>query len=299
MIDPSYIRSYKSYLRLERSMSAHTISAYMGDLAKLEQYFDFVDQKKDLKHTTTDEIKQFISWINDLGMLASSQSRVLSGLKSLFGFLVLERIIEEDPTALVEMPRITKKIPSTLHIEEINAMVEAIDSSKPEGMRNKALLEVLYGCGLRVSELMNLQISNIFATEEYIKVIGKGNKERIIPIGTTALKFIRIYLEEVRVHINVKKGYEDIVFLNRLGTSISRITVFNIVKELAEKAGIEKIVSPHTFRHSFATHLIEGGADLRAVQEMLGHTSIITTEIYTHINRDYLKGIITEFHSRS
>ena len=280
-------------------MSAHTISAYMGDLAKLEQYFDFVDQKKDLKLTTTDDIKQFISWINDLGMLASSQSRVLSGLKSLFSFLVLERIIEEDPTALVEMPRITKKIPSTLQIEEINAMVAAIDSSKPEGMRNKALLEVLYGCGLRVSELINLQISNIFATEEYIKVIGKGNKERIIPIGTTALKFIRIYLEEVRVHISVKKGYEDIVFLNRLGTSISRITVFNIVKELAEKAGIKKVVSPHTFRHSFATHLIEGGADLRAVQEMLGHTSIITTEIYTHINRDYLKGIITEFHSRS
>lgn len=280
-------------------MSAHTISAYMGDLAKLEQYFDFVDQKKDLKLTTTDDIKQFISWINDLGMLASSQSRVLSGLKSLFGFLVLERIIEEDPTVLVEMPRITKKIPSTLQIEEINAMVAAIDSSKPEGMRNKALLEVLYGCGLRVSELINLQISNIFATEEYIKVIGKGNKERIIPIGTTALKFIRIYLEEVRVHISVKKGYEDIVFLNRLGTSISRITVFNIVKELAEKAGIKKVVSPHTFRHSFATHLIEGGADLRAVQEMLGHTSIITTEIYTHINRDYLKGIITEFHSRS
>ncbi|RZK69693.1 MAG: site-specific tyrosine recombinase XerD [Pedobacter sp.] len=299
MIDPSYLRSYKSYLRLERSMSAHTISAYMGDLAKLEQYFDFVDQKKDLKHTTTDDIKQFISWINDLGMLASSQSRVLSGLKSLFGFLVLERIIEEDPTVLVEMPRIIKKIPSTLQIEEINAMVAAIDSSKPEGMRNKALLEVLYGCGLRVSELINLQTSNIFATEEYIKVIGKGNKERIIPIGTTALKFIRIYLEEVRVHINVKKGYEDIVFLNRLGTSISRITVFNIVKELAEKAGIKKVVSPHTFRHSFATHLIEGGADLRAVQEMLGHTSIITTEIYTHINRDYLKGIITEFHSRS
>ena len=299
MIDPSYLRSYKSYLRLERSMSAHTISAYMGDLTKLEQYFDFVDQKKDLKLTTTDDIKQFISWINDLGMLASSQSRVLSGLKSLFSFLVLERIIEEDPTALVEMPRITKKIPSTLQIEEINAMVAAIDSSKPEGMRNKALLEVLYGCGLRVSELINLQISNIFATEEYIKVIGKGNKERIIPIGTTALKFIRIYLEEVRVHISVKKGYEDIVFLNRLGTSISRITVFNIVKELAEKAGITKVVSPHTFRHSFATHLIEGGADLRAVQEMLGHTSIITTEIYTHINRDYLKGIITEFHSRS
>jgi integrase/recombinase XerD len=298
MIDPSNLRSYKSYLRLERSMSAHTISAYMGDLAKLEQYFDFVDQKKDLKLTTTDDIKQFISWINELGMLASSQSRVLSGLKSLFGFLVLERIIEEDPTVLVEMPRITKKIPSTLQLEEINAMVEAIDSSKPEGMRNKALLEVLYSCGLRVSELINLQISNIFATEEYIKVIGKGNKERIIPIGTTALKFIRIYLEEVRVHINVKKGYEDIVFLNRLGTSISRITVFNIVKELAEKAGIKKVVSPHTFRHSFATHLIEGGADLRAVQEMLGHTSIITTEIYTHINRDYLKGIITEFHSR-
>jgi integrase/recombinase XerD len=280
-------------------MSAHTISAYLSDIGKLEQYLETTDKSPDVKQVSNADLKIFISWINELGMQASTQARVISGLKSFFGFLLLEGIIKDDPSISLEMPRITKKLPDTLSVEEINAIISAVDASTTEGIRNKAIVEVLYGCGLRVSELTTLKISNLFAREEYIKVIGKGNKERIIPIGLTALKFITLYLEEVRVHITVKAGYEDYVFLNRLGTSLSRISVFNIVKELVERAGIRKVVSPHTFRHSFATHLIEGGADLRAVQEMLGHSSIITTEIYTHINRDYLKGVITEFHSRS
>ena len=280
-------------------MAANTISAYVNDLSKFEQYLEFANKNLDLKDITTTDLKHFISWINELGMQASSQSRVISGLKSFFGFLLLEGIITEDPTLLLEMPRITKKLPDTLNVEEINAIISAVDASKPEGIRNKAILEVLYGCGLRVTELTTLKISNLYPAGEYLKVIGKGNKERIVPIGSIALKLLKIYLEEVRIHISIKKGYEDYIFLNRLGSTLSRVSVFNIVKEMVEKAGISKSVSPHTFRHSFATHLIEGGADLRAVQEMLGHSSIITTEIYTHINRDYLKGIITEFHSRS
>ena len=280
-------------------MSPNTIGAYINDISKFEQYLEFANKKPELKAITTTDLKHFISWINELGMQASSQSRVISGLKSFFSFLLLEGIISEDPTLLLEMPRITKKLPDTLNVEEINAIINAVDASKPEGIRNKALLEVLYGCGLRVTELTTLRISNLYPTAEYLKVIGKGNKERIVPVGSTALKLLKIYLEEVRVHIGVKKNYEDFIFLSRLGTTLSRVSVFNMVKEMVEKAGIKKSVSPHTFRHSFATHLIEGGADLRAVQEMLGHSSIITTEIYTHINRDYLKGIITEFHSRS
>ena len=280
-------------------MSPNTISAYINDISKFEQYLEFANKKPELKEITTADLKHFISWINELGMQASSQSRVISGLKSFFSFLLLEGIISEDPTLLLEMPRITKKLPDTLNVEEINAIINAVDASKPEGIRNKALLEVLYGCGLRVTELTTLRISNLYPTAEYLKVIGKGNKERIVPVGSTALKLLKIYLEEVRVHIGVKKNYEDFIFLSRLGTTLSRVSVFNMVKEMVEKAGIKKSVSPHTFRHSFATHLIEGGADLRAVQEMLGHSSIITTEIYTHINRDYLKGVITEFHSRS
>lgn len=280
-------------------MSPNTISAYINDIAKFEQYLEFANKKPELKDIATADLKHFLSWINELGMQASSQSRVISGLKSFFSFLLLEGIISEDPTLLLEMPRITKKLPDTLNVEEINAIINAVDASKPEGIRNKALLEVLYGCGLRVTELTTLRISNLYPTAEYLKVIGKGNKERIVPVGSTALKLLKIYLEEVRVHIGVKKNYEDFIFLSRLGTTLSRVSVFNMVKEMVEKAGIKKSVSPHTFRHSFATHLIEGGADLRAVQEMLGHSSIITTEIYTHINRDYLKGVITEFHSRS
>ena len=280
-------------------MSTNTISAYLNDISKFDQYLDYANKSNDMRQITTTDLKHFISWINELGMLASSQSRIISGLKSFFGFLLIEDIINEDPTLLLDTPRITKKLPDTLNVEEVNAIIDAIDSSTAEGMRNKALLEVLYGCGLRVTELITLKISNLYVENEYLKVLGKGNKERIIPIGSSALKFLKIYLEEVRVHTNVKKNNEDYIFLNRLGTGLSRISVFNIVKELVEKAGIKKTVSPHTFRHSFATHLIEGGADLRAVQEMLGHSSIITTEIYTHINRDYLKSIVSEFHSRN
>lgn len=299
MINPAHLRSFKTYLRLERSMSAHTIAAYLTDIAKLDQYLEFANKQYDVKEITNADVKLFISWVNELGMQASTQARVISGLKSFFNFMLLENVIVEDPTLLIEMPRIAKKLPDTLSVEEINALIDAIDASKPEGLRNKAILEVLYGCGLRVSELVSLKISNLFPEEQYLKVIGKGNKERIVPIGQTALKLLKIYLEEIRVHIAIKKDNENYVFLNRLGTALSRISVFNIVKEMAEKAGINKTVSPHTFRHSFATHLIEGGADLRAVQEMLGHSSIITTEIYTHINRDYLKSIITEFHARN
>ena len=280
-------------------MSTNTISAYLNDISKFDQYLDYANKSNDMRQITTIDLKHFISWINELGMLASSQSRIISGLKSFFGFLLIEDIITEDPTLLLDTPRITKKLPDTLNVEEVNAIIDAIDSSTAEGMRNKALLEVLYGCGLRVTELITLKISNLYVENEYLKVLGKGNKERIIPIGSSALKLLKIYIEEVRVHINVKKNYENYIFLNRLGTGLSRISVFNIVKELVEKAGIKKTVSPHTFRHSFATHLIEGGADLRAVQEMLGHSSIITTEIYSHINRDYLKSIVSEFHSRN
>jgi integrase/recombinase XerD len=280
-------------------MAANTISAYLNDISKFTQYLDFAGKKFEVEDIDVEDIKKFITWINELGMQVSSQSRVISGLKSFFGFLLIEDVITTDPTLLLEMPRISKLLPDTLNIEEINSIVEAVDASKPEGIRNKAIIEVLYGCGLRVSELINLKISNLFIQEEYLKVIGKGNKERIMPVGSVALKFIRIYLEEVRVHIDIKNGFEDYVFLSRLGSALSRVAVFNIVKDLAARAGINKSISPHTFRHSFATHLIEGGADLRAVQEMLGHSSITTTEIYTHINRDYLKSIITDFHSRS
>ncbi|MFP5081608.1 site-specific tyrosine recombinase XerD [Pedobacter sp. JCM 36344] len=299
MINPSYLRSFKTFLRLERSMSANTVSAYLNDIGKLEHYLDFANKNFDVDRITNEDIKLFITWINELGMQATSQARVISGLKSFFGFLLIESVIKEDPTVLLEMPRITKKLPDTLNVEEINAIIGAIDASKPEGMRNKAILEVLYGCGLRVSELILLRISNLFPEVQYLKVVGKGNKERIVPIGSTALQLLRIYLTEVRVHIAIKKDNEDYIFLNRLGTSMSRVSIFNMVKELAERAGIKKIVSPHTFRHSFATHLIDGGADLRAVQEMLGHSSITTTEVYTHLNRDYLKSIITDFHSRN
>ncbi|WP_152542198.1 site-specific tyrosine recombinase [Pedobacter sp. V48] len=263
------------------------------------QYFESINKPTNLKDVTSNDLKLFITWINELGMLPSTQARVISGLKSFFSFLLLEQIITIDPTALLESPRLSRKLPDTLNIIEINQLIDTVDASKSDGMRNKAILEVLYGCGLRVTELISLRISNIHYESEYIKVIGKGNKQRIVPIGANALKFIKIYIEESRIHINIKKGSEDYIFLNRGGTGLSRISVFTMIKTLALKAGIKKSISPHTFRHSFATHLIEGGADLRAVQEMLGHSSITTTEIYTHLDRDYLKGIITEFHPRS
>lgn len=290
---------FKSYLRLERSLSANTIEAYLHDVDKLKQYFISKSVKKELIRISSDDLKDFLMWVNELGMLPPTQARVLSGLKAFFKYLVLENVIDTDPSALLESPKTSRKLPDTLNIIEINKIIDAIDLSKPEGMRNKAILEILYGCGLRVSELTGLKISNLYLDIDFIKILGKGNKERLVPIGSDAVKYLRIFIDEIRVHIQVKTGNEDFVFLNNRGNPISRVMVFLIIKNLAEKTGIKKSISPHTFRHSFATHLIEGGADLRAVQEMLGHESITTTEIYTHLDRDYLRETIINFHPRS
>jgi integrase/recombinase XerD len=295
----SELKSFKSYLRLERSLSGNTIEAYIHDVDMLIQFFNSSSSKRDLSDVSPDDLKEFLVWINELGMLPPTQARVLSGLKAFFKFLLLNNQIKVDPSALIESPKTSRKLPDTLSIIEINKLIEAIDLSKAEGMRNKAMLELLYGCGLRVSELTNLKISNLFLDIDFIKILGKGDKERLVPIGTEAIKFLRIFIEEIRVHIAVKPGKEDFVFLNMRGSPISRVMVFLIIKDLAKKAGINKSISPHTFRHSFATHLIEGGADLRAVQEMLGHESITTTEIYTHLDRDYLRDTIIQFHPRS
>lgn len=299
MTNSYHIKGFKGYLKLERGLSANSISAYVQDVDKLFQFIEIYNTNLSIKSVTRAELKSFVTWIAELGMLPSSQSRVISGIKIFFSYLLLEGIIETDPSTLIQSPKLSRKLPDTLNIHEINRIITAIDHSSPTGMRDKAMLEVLYGCGLRVSELSELRISAVHAENEYIRIIGKGNKERIIPIGQIALKYISIYLNEVRVHLDIKKGHEDYLFLSRLGKRLSRISVFNIIKTLTAAAGIQKNVSPHTFRHSFATHLIEGGADLRAVQEMLGHASITTTEIYTHLDRDYLRSIITRFHPRS
>lgn len=295
----SYIKGFRSYLKLERSLSGNSVEAYLSDIEKLVQYFQSIDFTPNLNEITTADLKAFISWLNELGMLASTQARVISGLKAFFTYLLLEDIVENNPMALIDAPKLSRKLPDTLNIYEINQLIDAIDASKPEGMRNKAILEVLYGCGLRVTELTELRISSLFPQIEFIKVIGKGNKERLVPIGGVALKLLDLYMTQVRVHMNIKKGNEDFIFLNRFGAKLSRISIFNLIKSLAIATGIKKTISPHTLRHSFATHLIEGGADLRAVQEMLGHSSITTTEIYTHIDRDYLREVITQFHPRS
>jgi len=290
---------FRSYLRLERSLSANTIEAYLHDVDMLMQFFKTRSLKKEVSEVSGSDLKDFLVWINELGMLPPTQARVLSGLKAFFKYLLLDNQIRIDPSSLIESPKTSRKLPDTLSILEINKLIEAIDLSKAEGMRNKAMLEILYGCGLRVSELTSLKISNLFLDIDFIKILGKGDKERLVPIGSEAIKFLRIFIEEVRVHIAVKPGKEDFVFLNMRGNPISRVMVFLIIKDLAKKAGIHKSISPHTFRHSFATHLIEGGADLRAVQEMLGHESITTTEIYTHLDREYLRDTIIQFHPRS
>jgi len=295
----SYIKGFRSYLKLERSLSGNSVDAYLSDIEKLVQYFQSVNLSPNLNEISTADLKAFISWLNELGMLASTQARVISGLKAFFNYLILEDIVVNNPMALIEAPKLSRKLPDTLNINEINQLIDAIDASKPEGMRNKAILEVLYGCGLRVTELTELKISNLFPQIEFVKVIGKGNKERLVPIGGVALKLLDLYMHQVRVHMKIKKGNEDFIFLNRFGAKLSRISIFNLIKSLAIATGIKKTISPHTLRHSFATHLIEGGADLRAVQEMLGHSSITTTEIYTHIDRDYLREVITHFHPRS
>jgi len=295
----AYLSGFRTYLKLERSLAEHSIEAYLNDVGKLVQYFEVINQPFNVHTLKLKDLREFISWLNNLGMQASSQARILSGIKAFFNYLLLEEIIAEDPTSLIEAPKLSRKLPDTLNITEINILLDAIDASRFDGMRSKAIIEILYGCGLRVSELSEMKISNIFPESEFIKIIGKGNKERLVPISGTALKFLSLYMNEVRLHLSIKKGHEDYVFLNRFGSRLSRISIFTLIKTLATKVGIHKTISPHTFRHSFATHLIEGGADLRAVQEMLGHASITTTEIYTHLDRDYLKSVITQYHPRS
>ena len=295
----STIKGFKSYLKLERSLSKNSIEAYIHDIDKLSQYFTESKQTTSPTDVSTKDIKEFLVWINELGMTPSSQARVLSGIKAFYKYLILEDIISIDPAAVIETPKLGRKLPDTLSLEEINQLLESIDLSTPEGMRNKAMLETLYASGLRVSELVSLKISDLHLDIDFLKVTGKGDKERFVPIGSSAKKFIKIYKEEVRVHVPVIKGEEDILFLNRRGKGLSRVMIFNIIKDLAIKANIKKKISPHTFRHSFATHLVEGGADLRAVQEMLGHESITTTEIYTHLDRNYLKEVIISFHPRA
>ncbi len=295
----SLSKGFKSYLRLERSLSANTIASYLQDVAKLEAYFIEKEIVKSPEDIESDDLKSFLKYVHSIGLGSHSQARTLSGIKAFFKYLLLEDIIKDDPSALLQSPKLSRKLPDTLTLIEINSLIDAIDLSKPEGMRNKAMLEMLYGSGLRVSELINLKISNLFLNLDLIKILGKGNKERLVPIGGSAKKFLTIWLNEVRVHFKIKPGKEDFVFLNKRGSPLSRVMIFLIIKDLAEKIGLKKTISPHTFRHSFATHLIEGGADLRAVQEMLGHESITTTEIYTHLDKEYLRSTILQHHPRS
>ena len=290
------IRSYQAYLKLERSFSGNTVEAYLEDLSKLLDYFG--ERGINYPNASLEQLQDFLIELCELGIGNRSQARIISGIKSFYRFLLLEEILKEDPTELLESPKIGQKLPEVLSLDEINAILSSIDLSTPQGHRNKAMLEVLYSCGLRVSELTNLLISNIYLKDEYLSVTGKGNKQRLVPISPAAIREIHFWMQD-RNGMVIKKGNEDFLFLNRRGTKLSRIMVFNIIKEQAEIAGIEKNISPHTFRHSFATHLLEGGANLRAIQEMLGHESILTTEIYTHMDMNLLRSEIIRFHPRN
>ncbi len=295
----SAIKGFQAYLKLEKGLSDNSIEAYSRDIDKLHQ---FASSQPDILKPdafTLNDLRQFINWINELGMIPSSQARILSGIKSFYKYLLAEDIIKSNPAELLESPKKQRKLPDTLSYQDINKLIEAIDLSKPDGTRNKAIIEVLYSCGLRVSELTELKLSNLYLEIEFVKVVGKGNKERLVPIGGEGIKALKLWIEHDRVHIPIKKGEEDMVFLNRRGSRLSRVYIFMLIKQLAETAGIKKSISPHTLRHSFATHLVEGGADLRAVQEMLGHESITTTEIYTHLDREYLKETIISYHPRN
>ena len=294
-----YTKGFNAFLKLEKSLSQNSVEAYGRDVDKLVQYLEYHQLNLQPGDIQLSHLQDFLKWINQLGMSARTQARVISGLKTFFKYLLLENTIMTNPAELLESPRTGRVLPDTLNIEDINRLFEAIDLSTPEGERNKTILEFLYGCGLRVSELTNLKISDIRFSEGFLSVIGKGNKQRLVPVGSSAMKQLDIYLHQVRSHIDIQKGQEDFIFLNNRGKKLTRVMIFYIVKSLAEKAGIRKTISPHTFRHSFATHLIEGGADLRAVQEMLGHASITTTEIYTHLDRDFLRSNILQYHPRA
>lgn len=292
----SYRKGFMMHLQLEKSLSPNTVEAYSLDLEKLIQFVMAKDIQGGPASITLQHLQEYLKWITELGMSERSQSRIISGIKSFYRFCIQEQITNTDPTELLSAPKLKKVLPDTLTFEEIEQLIQQIDLSKLEGQRNKAMLETLYSCGLRVSELTNLKISHLYLDIGFVRVIGKGDKERLIPIGSDAIKHILIYLKEVRVHVETKKGNEDILFLNRRGAALTRVMIFYIIKDLALKAGITKIISPHTFRHSFATHLVEGGADLRAVQEMLGHESITTTEIYTHMDRNFLRDTLNRYH---
>jgi integrase/recombinase XerD len=294
-----YLRGFSSYLKLERSLSPHSIEAYNRDVNRLFEYMEVAALGTSPVTLTPTHFQGFIKWLNGFSLEPTTQSRILSGIRGFYKYLLMENMLEVDPTELIETPRTSRKLPEVLSTEEINLLISKIDLSKPEGERNRAMLETLYGCGLRVSELVNLKISELFPDMGFVKVTGKGSKERLVPLGSIALKYINIYRDTVRSHISPKPGHEDILFLNRRGSKLTRVMVFTIIRQLAILAGIKKTISPHTFRHSFATHLVEGGADLRAVQEMLGHESITTTEIYTHLDREYLRSAILTFHPRS
>lgn len=287
-------RGFESYLMLERSLSKNSIAAYLADVDKLHSYCG-VEGGKSAIQVTEDDVESFIAFISEIGITARSQARILSGLKAFYKYLLLEDIVEVSPLELIEGPKIGKKLPVVLEQSEIDAMIGCIDLSHPQGHRNKAMIEVLYACGLRVSELIGLRLSNLYEDLGYLQVIGKNNKERVVPIADYSLKQVKYYTDHDRKAIDPKPGYEDYVFLNRRGKGLTRVMIFTIVKQLAKDAGIEKNISPHTFRHSFATHLVEGGADLRAVQQMLGHESILTTELYTHLDTDYLRYTLENF----
>lgn len=298
MASASLLKGFQMYLRLERSLSPNTLEAYVHDVEMFSDYLVQSESNIAIEKAEAEHIRSFIKHIYNLGLSDTSQSRVLSGLRSFYKYLILENYIQINPTETIEMPKTARKLPDTLSFEEISALLEAIDLSTPEGERNKSMLEVLYACGLRVSELVDLKYSNIYFDEGFIRVIGKGNKERLIPIGEKTLTRINYYLEHTRNHMKIHTDSTDVLFLNRRGKKLSRVMVFTILKNLTVKAGIHKNISPHTFRHSFATHLVERGADLRAVQEMLGHESITTTEIYTHLDRKYLRETILKYHPR-
>jgi integrase/recombinase XerD len=291
-----YKNGFKAYLRLEKSLSENSVEAYLHDVEKLTDYFSLHQPEIKPGEVGLKDLEQFVQWIGKLGMTPTSQARVISGIRNFYKYCVREQISKADPSELIEAPKLAKHLPDILNFQEIETMSNCIDVSTPEGTRNRAIIETLYSCGLRVSELVNLRLSCLYFDAGYIRIIGKGDKERLVPVGSYAVKYINIYRNTVRVHLPVVAGHEDIVFLNRFGKKLSRIMIFLIIKESAKNAGISKNISPHTLRHSFATHLVEGGADLRAVQEMLGHESITTTEIYTHLDREYLRDTLQRFH---
>ena len=298
MIWGKYIKAFESYLRIERGLSENSVESYVRDLHKLDQYVEMLKDSLPPEKLSLADLQEFIQYVSELGMETSSQARLISGVRAFYRFLLLSGDIQADPSELLIQPKVGRRLPDTINNIEIDKLISAIDLSKAEGERNKAIIEVLYACGLRVSELVNLKLSNLYFKDEFIKVVGKGSKERLIPIGSSAIKQLNIYINQVRVHQKIQLGFEDYVFLNRRGKSLTRVMIFTIIKDLALKIGLKKSISPHTFRHSFASELVERGADLRAVQEMLGHESITTTEIYTHLDREYLRSTLVQFHPR-